>query len=98
MTVSHHHQDGNLIPLLPFYYQPDFDCFVDKVHNPVPTCFEVYTGIPIPAQYEAQPADFDILLNYLPLDHPSHPRNTAFNPVSLVHSCLSAQLNVPSLR
>ena len=35
--------------------------------------FEVYTGIPVHAPYEAQPADFDILLNYLPLDHPSHP-------------------------
>ena len=36
MTVSHHHWDGNLIPLLPCYHQLDFDCFVDKVGNLVP--------------------------------------------------------------
>ena len=29
---------------------------------------EVYTGIPVPALYETQSADFSILLNYLPLD------------------------------
>ena len=91
MTVSHHHQDGNLIPLLPCYYQLDFNCSLDKISNPVPdgavilindfkfkyhevsTCFEVYTGIPVPAPHEAQPADFDILLNNLPIEHPSPP-------------------------
>ena len=36
MTVSHYQWDDNLIPLLPCYYQPDFNCFVDKVGNPVP--------------------------------------------------------------
>ena len=114
MTVSHHHQDGNLIPLLPCYYQLDFACFVDKVGNQIPdgtvifiddfqfmyhkasNSFEVYTGIPAATSYEAQSADFDILLNYFPLDHPSHPKNTE-NPSSLVHASVSAQLNGPSL-
>ena len=59
--------------------------------------FEVYTGIPVPVLYEAQPADFNILLNYLPLDHPSHLKNTVLNPSSLVHSSMSAQSNGPSL-
>ena len=36
MTISHHCQDGNFIPLLPCYYQLDFACFVDKVGNPIP--------------------------------------------------------------
>ena len=36
MRVLHHHQNGNLIPLLPCYYQVDFNCFVDKVGNPIP--------------------------------------------------------------
>ena len=58
--------------------------------------FEVYTGIPVPAPYEAQPADFDILLNYLPIEHPSHPRNTVMDTFSLVQSSVLAQLNGPS--
>ena len=90
-TVAYHHQDGNLIPLLPWYYQLDFDCFVDKVGNQL--CdgavilvnsfqfrylealnhLEVCTGIPIPALYMAQPADFDILLIHLPNRTPQPP-------------------------
>ena len=107
MTVSHHYQDSDLIPLLPCYYQLDISCSMDKVGNPIPSRaviffndfqfmyqeasnhFQVYTGIPVPAPYEAQPTDFDILLNYLPLDHPSHPKNTALNPSCLVHSSVS---------
>ena len=115
ITVSHHHQVGNLILLLPCYYQPDFDCFVTKVGNPLPdgavlfindfqfkyhdasNCFVAYTGIPVPTLYQAQPADFDILLNYFPTEHPNHPRKAALNPFSLVKSPVSAQLNGPSL-
>ena len=114
LMLSHHHQDGNLAPLLPCYYQPDFTCFMEKVGNLIPdgavipvsdfqfkyhetlNSFEVCTGIPVPTLYEAKPADFDILLNYLPLDHPSHPKNTE-NPSSLVHSCVSTHSNEPSL-
>ena len=66
------------MPLLPWYYKPDFACFVDKVGNLIPdgavifindfkfkyheapNHFEVYAGIPVPALYKSQPADFDI--------------------------------------
>ena len=44
MPVSNHHQDGNLIPLLPCYYQPVFDCFVDKVGNLVPDGAVIFTN------------------------------------------------------
>ena len=115
MTASHHYQDGNLIPLLPCYYQLDIACFIGKVGHPIPNGavvfvndfqfkyhetwnnFEVYTGIPVPALYEAQHADFNILLNYLPLDYFSHPKNTALNLSSLLHYSMSAQFKGPSL-
>ena len=58
--------------------------------------YEVCTGIPVPVTYETQPANFKILLNYLLLDHPSHPKNTE-NPSSIIHSSVSAQSNGPSL-
>ena len=114
MTASHHNQNGNLTPLLPCYYQPDFNYFVEKVGNSVPdgavilvngfqfkhheawNSFEVFTGIPVPTLHEAQAANFDILLNYLTIVYPSHPRNAVLNLFSLVQSSVLAQLNRPS--
>ena len=61
---------GNLIPDGAVIFINEFQLKHHEASYP----FEIYTGILVPAPYEAQQADFDILLNYLPLDHSSHPR------------------------